>query len=91
MKTPFIVQGPQNFVKHFKNLGFKTFDNWWSEGYSEDDTDYQLTGILDIVDTLSALTVTQLESIYAEMVPVLEHNYQLMLEIPDTDFLKCRN
>ena len=91
MKTPFIVQGPQNFIKHFKRLGFKTFDTWWSEGYSEDINDYQLKGIIDIIDVLSTLTVTQLESVYAEMAPVLEHNYQLMLEIPDTDFLKCRN
>lgn len=91
MKTPFIVQGPQNFITHFKRLGFKTFDTWWSEGYSEDINDYQLKGIIDIIDVLATLTVTQLESIYAEMAPVLEHNYQLMLEIPDTDFLKCRN
>lgn len=91
MKTPFIVQGPQNFIRNFKNLGFKTFDTWWSEGYSEDDPDYQINGITDIIDNLSMLNVTQLETMYSEMTSVIEYNYQLMLEMQDTDFLKCRN
>jgi hypothetical protein len=87
MRTPFIVQGPQNFINNFKKLGFKTFSNWWNEGYSEDPPHYQLTGITAVIDQLSKKSTSELQSMYNDMQPVLEHNLQLLKEIKKQDFL----
>jgi hypothetical protein len=87
MKTPFMVQGPANFLHNFKKLGFQTFDRWWDEGYSEDPADFQITGIKDNIRRLSELTIDELAVMYQEMLPVLEHNWNRMQEITHDDFL----
>jgi len=85
-KTPFIIQGPQFVIKRLKQLGFKTFDQWWSEGYDEDPYLYSQNEIKKILADLSALSITDLEAMYAEMLPILEHNYDLMMSLQFKDF-----
>ena len=85
-KTPFIVQGSQNFIYNLKKLGFQTFDQWWSEGYSEDPADHQPWEILSIIENLSKLTITELSEMYNEMKPVLDHNYELFLKLDPLKF-----
>lgn len=86
MKTPFLVQGPQNFINNLKKLGFKTFDRWWDEGYSEDPERSQIDGILQNIDSLSQLSLAELKVMYSDMQSVLEHNYQRCMEIRVNDF-----
>ena len=85
-KTPFIIQGPQFVIKRLKQLGFKTFDRWWSEGYDEDPYLYSQNEIKKILADLSALSISDLETIYDEMQPILEHNYNLMMSLQFEDF-----
>lgn len=85
-KTPFIVQGSQNFMHNLKKLGFQTFDRWWSEGYSEDHEDHQPREILSIIEDLSKLSVTDLSTMYKEMKPVLDHNYNTFLKLNSASF-----
>lgn len=89
MRTPFIVHGPANFLSRLRKLGFKTFDKWWDEGYGEDPNDWQLTEIPKIIDCISRWSVSDLNNIYAEMSPVVEYNYQLLMSLTKQDFLQC--
>lgn len=82
-KTPFIVHGPKHFIQNFQRLGFETFSNWWDEGYSEDPTDFQVGSIKHIIDKISKYTIQDLQQIYTEMQPVLEHNYQHFFTLKD--------
>lgn len=86
-KTPFIIQGPQFVIKRLKQLGFKTFDRWWSEGYDEDPYLYSQNEIKKILADLSVLNITNLEEMYAEMQPILDHNYDLMMSLQFKDLL----
>lgn len=88
LKTPFIVQGPQYFLHNLKKLGFQTFDQWWDEGYSEDPAWHQLTEIKKILDFLSTKSVSELNQMYLNMSDVLEHNYQLAINLTKNDFKK---
>ena len=81
MRTPFVVHGPQNFLPRLRALGFRTFDTWWDEGYSEDPPDYQLKEITNIIKQLAKKSVDELQAMYADMQSVLEHNYQLLKQI----------
>lgn len=85
MKTPFIVQGPQNFMHRFRALGFKTFDRWWDEGHSEDPADYQPQAIVQLLNQLSQWTPEDIQRTLAEMDDTLEHNYNLMMRITAKD------
>jgi len=86
-QTPFIVHGPRNFIKNLQALGFKTFDSWWDEGYSEDPPDCQVFAILKIIDQLSNYSAAELAVLYQEMQPVLEHNLQVFKKLNRNSFL----
>jgi hypothetical protein len=86
LKTPFIVQGPQNFLQNLKILGFQTFSKWWDEGYAEDPDGQQLVEIKKIIDTLSAKSSAELYKMYTDMTDILEHNYQVAMSLTTKDF-----
>jgi len=86
MKTPFMVQGPANLIKNFHKLGFKTFHQWWDEGYSEDPVNCQVPAIINNIQQLSTLSIQELATMYQEMMPVLEHNYCRLQELTTQDF-----
>lgn len=72
--TPFIVHGPKNYLQHIREMGFKTFDGWWNEGYSECDPVWQLKLIKEIVDDIATWSMDKCQQVYEEMQPVLHHN-----------------
>jgi hypothetical protein len=86
MRTPFIVQSSQNFLPNLRRLGFRTFGNYWDEGYSEDPADCQTSVIKTNIDRLSKLDMLQLQSMYVDMQPILEHNYNRLLELKPKEF-----
>jgi hypothetical protein len=88
LKTPFIVQGPVNFLHNLRRLGFKTFDYWWDEGYSEDISEWQVKLIKELIDMLATKTKQELKKMYDEMMPVLEHNHQRLMTLTKQDFLQ---
>ena len=87
-KTPFIVHGPKNFIKNFRKLGFKTFNDWWDEGFSEDYADCQVKSIISIVDRLSRLSLNELQEMYNSMLPTLNHNLEVFMNLTSTEFFK---
>jgi len=87
-RTPFIVHGSANFIKNLRHLGFKTFDRWWDEGYSEDPPDYQVNEIIDIIDQLAQKSTGELVQMYEEMKPILDYNYNLFLQLNSSSFQK---
>jgi hypothetical protein len=77
LKTPFMLQSSAGMIKNLRRLGFKTFDKWWDEGYNEDPEDCQVPAICENIRQLSKLSTAQLQQMYIEMIPTLEHNYNL--------------
>ena len=88
MKTPFILQGPSFFLKRLRDIGFKTFSNWWDESYDEDPYDYKLTAILRIINEINCLDMQQ---VYKEMRPILDHNHELFQKLNFKSFDKILN
>lgn len=77
-RRPFIVQGPQYFLKNLKKLGFRTFDRWWDEGYSNDCTDAMFVSIKQNIDWIASQSRHTIETWYKEMQPVLENNVTVL-------------
>lgn len=80
-RTPFIVQGPRYFLKNLQRLGFKTFDAWWSEGYDEDPWDHKPAEIVKIVEKLADKSLAEINNMYQEMKPILDHNYSVFQKL----------
>ena len=91
-RTPFLMLGPKNFLSNLRKLGFKTFSNWWDESYDVDaDLDNGQVAIKNIQGTLaqlSNLSTAELEGMYIDMQPTLEHNYQTFMNLQESDFGK---
>lgn len=81
LKTPFIVQGPRHFLKRLKDLGFKTFDHWWDEGYDYDPSDWSVFEIIKLLDHISKWPLETMLEMYKSMDEVLEHNRQIFFEL----------
>jgi hypothetical protein len=70
-KTPFIVYGSRGYLKNLKRLGFKTFDNFWSEKYDLYEGVSRIENILAVVKQIQS---TDHFSLYDSMGDQLEHN-----------------
>ena len=80
LQKPYITMGPRNFLIHLRQLGFKTFQDFWDEGYDGHEGQHRYLKILELIDSLSNKSAGELESMYNGMKPVLEHNYQLLIK-----------
>lgn len=79
MKKPFIVMGPGNYLDYLHQMGFKTFNDFWSEEYDGFTGADRYVKILNLIDNLASLPVTELEQMYQRMSVILDHNYQLLI------------
>jgi hypothetical protein len=88
MKTPFMIQGPQGIIKNIHKLGFKTFNQWWNEEYTDYPNNCHIPVMIDNIQRLSVLSISDLEKMYNEMSDILEHNHNRLLELTKADFTK---
>ena len=76
---PFIIVSVPNYIKTLKKLGFKTFDKWWDESYDDIQIESdRLECIIKIVEDICTMSISELENMYIEMIPILEHNQKLI-------------
>lgn len=73
---PFVVLGSPHILKYIKELGFRTFSDFWDESYDEiENHEERVQAVLKLVDQLFELTWSDLLALYEEMKPVLIHNF----------------
>jgi hypothetical protein len=76
--NPFIVVAYSHFIKKLHELGFKTFDKWWDESYdNEKDDEKRLNMIFNLLKDISEKPMDELQKMYKEMIPILQHNFDL--------------
>lgn len=81
--TPFIVHGPKHYIKNLHDMGFQTFNRWWSEDYSNHDVDWQLQAIKTIIDEIATWSMERCQQVYEEMQSTLLHNKKLLQSMYD--------
>lgn len=86
-KRPFLVQGPKNFLKNLRSLGFQTFSDWWDEGYDQDPADARYQTFKFATDWIAEQSNSTLNAWYNEMQPTLEHNYQVLQTLTNQKIL----
>lgn len=79
-KRPFVIVGSPGSLKQLKQLGFKTFDNFWSEDYDsmENHTD-RMNAVVDIVKQISSMSVDSLKELCYNMQSVIEYNFEFYI------------
>ena len=86
--TPFIMIGAPFTLKYLKELGFKTFNQWWDESYDiETDHAERLLKIFKLIDYISNMPSDQLQNLYKEMHSVLDWNRNHLLSLYSKDII----
>jgi hypothetical protein len=91
LKKPMIVMGPKNYLEHLRQMGFRTFADFWDEDYDGYDNQDRYLKILALIDKLSSMSVTELEIMYWDMQYTLDHNYDLIIQQDYTQKIKSLN
>lgn len=77
---PFIVFSCPGFLQSLHEDGFKTFGDFWDESYDQEEDAYlRMIKIKDLMQTLSQLSNEEMQRMYRDMKPVLQHNFELLI------------
>ena len=79
LKKPFIVFASRDYLCYLRQMGFRTFYEFWDEDYDGYETRERLLRIYNVVDWIASRDLGTLEKMYESMQPILEHNYNLLL------------
>jgi hypothetical protein len=71
-RTPFLMAGQPYTLRHLKELGFKTFSDYWDESYDEElYTTKRIDMICNLIDTIEK----DYMSLFKEVKDICEYNY----------------
>ena len=79
-RRPFIIMGSRNYLDYMHQLGFLTFNNFWSEDYDGFDGSDRYFKILDLIDQIATKSRAELLDLYYAMTYQLDHNYKVLVE-----------
>jgi hypothetical protein len=78
-KHPFITVGVSGALKGLKKLGFRTFDEFWDEGYDElENPSFRMQAIRNIIAEIASWDNDRILDFKRRVKPILEHNYNVL-------------
>ena len=79
---PFIVMTTPKFLQFLKDNGFKTFDGFINESYdTQDNHEQRFEMIFNELDKFRSKSFDELKDWWKEILPILEHNQNRLIEI----------
>lgn len=75
MCQPFILFAAPGSLQYLRDYGFKTFSHIWAEDYDTiTDPALRKQEIFRLIDSIAELDDTRFESMYQELLPIIEYN-----------------
>ena len=78
LKKPFIMFASRDYLEYMRQLGFKTFGEFWNEEYDGYEDRDRFERIIKLIDTIASKTHQELTDMYWNMKYVLDHNFELL-------------
>lgn len=79
LKKPFVVFGSRDYLEYLRQLGFRTFSDFWDEDYDGYEAADKLHKIQTLIDSIAQKPIAELEKMYWDMQYTLDHNYNLLM------------
>lgn len=79
LKKPFITFASRDFLEYLRQLGFRTFSDFWDEDYDGYEQGDRLKKIYQTIDDIAKMSTKQLETMYWDMQYTLDHNYDILV------------
>lgn len=80
-RRPFITMGGLNHLANLRRLGFRTFNNFWDEGYDEYGMQHRVHEIDKLIDTIASWPPEKLITTLCNMQEILDHNYMTFMTL----------
>lgn len=78
-RHPFILVGPYKTLEHLKNMGYKTFGDFWDESYDDiEDPFERLIKIVEICKDIQSWDDTKKKHFFYKSMIITNHNYDLL-------------
>jgi len=78
-KHPFIVVGAPKTLQAFRDMGFKTFNEFWDENYDNmTDPKQRMNAIFDVFKYIGSWNKEQIVDFRKKVKPILDHNYEIL-------------
>ena len=79
LKKPFITFASKHHLAYLRQMGFKTFHEFWNEGYDNADGVNRYQQICQLIDWIAQQSMDSLVDMYQRMQSILDHNYNLLM------------
>jgi hypothetical protein len=79
-KKPFIVHGNKDYLDYLHQMGFRTFHDYWSQNYDGYDQKDRYCAMLQIFAEIGSKSKKELKQMLDDMQPILDHNYNLLVD-----------
>lgn len=87
-KHPFISVAGPGALKHLREIGFRTFSEFWDESYdSETNPDERMIKIRNVFETIGSWDHNQILDFRRRVKPLLEHNFQMIKNLSNDHLL----
>ena len=77
--SPFCINGDSGSLDYLHQRGYKTFNDYWDESYDQMDDINKINHIRNIIKDICSKDLTEINSLYKQMMPILEHNRQTLI------------
>jgi hypothetical protein len=85
---PFVMVGAPGTIEYLHKLGFKTFNDFWSEDYDKIVSNKdRLVAICELISEIDLNSLDKMKEMYNNMLPILLHNEENLNRL-DEKFLK---
>lgn len=86
---PFILIGNPYSLKKLKELGFKTFSQWWDESYDEEvDFTKRYEKIVRVMEDISSWSLDKCLDVTKQMEEVFIHNFNVLVDKKEQNEVK---
>jgi hypothetical protein len=84
-RHPFILVGPYKTLEHLKDMGYKTFSDFWDESYDDiEDPFERLLKIVEICKDIQNWSEVERKTFFYKSMVITTHNYNLLTsQYPD--------
>jgi hypothetical protein len=77
--SPFCINGDNGSLDYLRQQGYKTFNDYWDESYDHMNDVEKINHISNIVKNICSMDLSDINSLYKEMIPILQHNQQTLI------------
>lgn len=77
--SPLLINGQTGSLDYLRKQGYKTFNDFWDESYDNLGDYDRINAIGEIVKNISSKGLNEINSLYKEMMPILKHNQQTLI------------